>query len=160
LFHGGPYLLRTILAGFVVLLILLVVLALFLVPSAIAMLLVGPNDPVTIAIFCGGLVLYVIPYTYVLLTVSPFMYLIVDRNVGALESLSLARTVVAENRLHLFLVWILGLLIYLAVFLACCVGALFTLPLFTLALTVAYLSMTGQPTIESFARPLGPTPVG
>lgn len=156
LFTGGAYLVRAIVVVICVLAFVVASMLPFVIPGIVAMIVAGSNSTVAVVLLLAGVGLAFIPYFYILLAFSPSLYLIVDRNAGALESLQLSREVTAGNKLQLLLVWIVGGFVYLLGFLACCVGVFFTGPLFGMIITVAYLSMTGQPTFANFARDAGP----
>ena len=119
LFRGGPYFLTALVAG----------------------ILVGLIDLV-------GFVLLIVPGIIFALMFSQFLYLIVDRNVGIVESLELSMRITRGNKATLFLLWILSAGLIFAGMLMCCVGVIFTAPLVSLLWTVAYLAMTGQPTAD------------
>jgi len=95
-----------------------------------------------------GLVLLIIPGIILALMLSQFLCLIVDRNVGIIESLQLSAQITQGNKLTLFVLWIVSVGLILAGVLACCVGVFFTAPLVSLLWIVAYLAMTGQPTAD------------
>jgi len=99
-----------------------------------------------------GLLVGAIPLLYVALTFSQFQFLIVDRNLGALESLSTSNTIMSGNRLSLFALGLLTGLLNMAGFCACLIGLVFTAPYVVLLFAVAYLAMTGQPTADQWLR--------
>ena len=78
--------------------------------------------------------------------ISQYMFLIIDRNAGPLECLTLSREVTVGNRLMIFLLFLISIPLTMMGLLACCVGMLFSMSFFMLALSVQYLLMTGQPT--------------
>ena len=131
LFCGGPFFLNTLLAG-----------ALF----ALANL--------------AGLMLCIVPGIIVALMFSHFHFLIIDRNVDAVESLSLSKQVTHGNKLML-------LAIFMTVVVAssvinqftCNLGALVTAPFMSLLSAVVYLVMTGQATADQ-KLPGAPGPFG
>ena len=96
----------------------------------------------------GGLILFIIPGIYVLLTYWNYTYFIVDRNCGVIEAFRLAHVHARGNRLSIF---VLGLCIFglgtLGV-LAFCLGWIATSPFCLLLLVITYLSMTGQPFVQ------------
>jgi hypothetical protein len=115
LFSGGPYLLRCI----------------------------GGAILFGIALTIGFLLL-IIPGIYVALTYWSYMYFLVDRNVGVMESLQLASRHASGNRLNALVLFVLAIGLGLLGLLACLVGILVTAPLTMLMLTIAYLMMSGQ----------------
>lgn len=77
---------------------------------------------------------------------SQYYYLILDRDVDVLESLSLSRDLMVGNKLTLFAIGVISALLVLAGLLACCVGVFAVLPFVALLAPVTYLAVTGQPT--------------
>lgn len=119
LFQGGPYFLTALVATILVFLINL-----------------------------AGLMLLIIPGIIFALMLSQYLYLIVDRNVGIIESLELSRRITYGNKLTIFVIGLLATALVVLGLLMCCVGVIFTGPLVSLMSAVAYLAMTGQPTAD------------
>lgn len=117
LFRGGPYFLRSAGSSFLYLLMVTVGMLLCLVPGVFAMLLFWP-----------------------------YLYVIVDRDVGALEGLSTAKRLTEGNLGTGFLLGLMTIGLNIIGILMCCVGVLFTAPLCMLLSAVAYLMISGQPT--------------
>lgn len=117
IFRGGPWTLNMMGAGF-----------LFL-----------------IAVYAGTM-LCIVPGVILALMFSQFTYLIVDRNAGVLESLSLSTRIMEGNKAMLFVLLLLQGLINNVGMLACGVGMLFTIPFVVMMNAVAYLMISGQPT--------------
>lgn len=97
----------------------------------------------TFGAIIGGLICLV-PLIILGLIFSQSQFLIVDRDVGSIESLRLSLQITRGNKVSLFLLGILGGLIVIAGIFACCIGLLFALPLVYLFMTTAYLAMSGQ----------------
>lgn len=170
LFRGGPYFFPVILA---VLLLYLIFLGISL--PGLALLGVAFFVPAAMFVAAPVLVLSVIPMMVVGLMFSQFYYLIIDQNVGVMESFSLSKKLTAGNKLTLFLIWFVitvaymgaiflvitvtafsvmaggipGILVAVAIGLVCFIGAIMILPYFTMLVTVIYLSITGQPMMGS-----------
>ena len=89
-------------------------------------------------VFFIGLLLLIVPGIYFMMRYGLFLYAMVDRNLGILESFSYSSRLTTNNRLNLFLLSLLGLLILIAGLLAFCVGLLFAMPVFFLSWIVAY----------------------
>jgi len=106
----------------------------------------------------GGLLLFIVPGIIFALMFSQFFYLIVDRNVGVIESLELSKQITYGNKLMIFVLWLLATALILLGFVMCCIGVVFTAPLVSLMYAVAYLAMTGQPTGESRYAPQAAAP--
>jgi len=129
LFRGGPYYLTVLVATILVTLV-----------------------------YCAGLVLLIIPGIIFALMLSQYFYLIVDRNVGIIESLELSKQITHGNKLMILVLWLLSVALVFAGFLMCCVGVIFTAPLVSLMYAVAYLAMTGQPTGDRQYHPQASAP--
>ncbi|MBL8827359.1 MAG: hypothetical protein JNM18_10325 [Planctomycetaceae bacterium] len=131
-FRGGPYLVPAILASLLigggVLLCLAVLLPAFLTEYWLIV----------------GIPVAVIGTLYISFTYSQFMYLIVDRGMGVMDSLNTSAQIMAGNRLLLFVLGIVCGGIMLLGLLAFCVGLFVAIPLVSLVMVVAYLQMTGQ----------------
>lgn len=123
IFHGGPYMLRLFAAGLLM----------------------------TLAVLLGYL-LCIVPGVILGLMFGQFMWLIVDRNAGAMESLGLSRQLTEGNKLNIFL---LTLIVFGIQMVASIVpfGGLFTAPFIGLLFAVAYLRMSGQSTADMLTSP-------
>jgi hypothetical protein len=91
-----------------------------------------------------GLILLIIPGILVLLAFWPFLYVIVDHNVGVIESFKRSAELTSGNYGACFIIALATLGINLLGLLAICVGLLFSIPLTVLMFTVAYCLMSGQ----------------
>ena len=121
-------------------------------PADISMLL--GSSPYVVRGFLGtllfsvalvvGFVLFIVPGIYIALTYWPFMYFIVDRDCGTIESFQLAAKHAAGNRLSAFCLGLLGICLGFLGILLFCIGWLVTTPWTLMMLAVAYLMMTGQ----------------
>ncbi len=121
LFSGGPYLATTL--GASILFALIVV---------------------------AGMILCYIPGIIFALMFSQYFYLILDRNVGVMESLSLSKEITEGNKLMLFAIQlVVQLAANVVIYGTCGLGILAVAPFMGLMNAVIYLAMTGQPT----ARP-------
>jgi len=106
-----------------------------------------------------GLVLFVIPGIIVALMFSQFYLLILDRNVGVIESLELSKDVTEGNKLTLFLINLVAVVLMFVAMIPCGLGLIVAVPFFALLMPVTYLMMTGQPTAaERLATPPRPKP--
>jgi uncharacterized membrane protein len=124
IFRGGPYMLRLFAAGLVM---------------ALAVML--------------GYMLCIVPGIILGLMFGQFMWLIVDRNAGAMESLGLSRQLTEGNKLNLFLL----MLIIMGIQMIASVvpfGGLFTAPFIGLLIAVTYLRMSGQSTADMLNAPM------
>ncbi|TWU09343.1 hypothetical protein CA54_45840 [Symmachiella macrocystis] len=144
LFKSGRWLFRACVANFLIGMLMLVfmygpILAGIGIASAL-----GADE--------GIMMLIVFPVAFVvgilMMTVlSQVLPLIVDQDMGAMESLRTSVSITSGNRGQLFLLGFVGMLLYMLGFLACGVGALFTVPYLAVLFAVTYLRMTGQATV-------------
>jgi len=97
----------------------------------------------------AGMFLCVIPGVIFALMFSQHVFLIVDRKVGVLESLSMSNELTNGNKLTLFAIWLVaGIAGNLLTLLTCGLGALVLVPYMMLLAPVIYLAMSGQPTMD------------
>lgn len=93
-----------------------------------------------------GLVLLIIPGIILGLMLSQYYFLIIDRQIGVIESLSLSRELTAGNKLTLFGMYLLAVIGGLLLILVTCgVGLLIVYPYLGLLAVVVYLRISGQP---------------
>lgn len=95
-----------------------------------------------------GFLLLIVPGIILTLMFGQFFYLIIDRNLGIMESFEMSKTITYGNKLTLFLSWFVSAGIAILGLLACGVGLFAAIPYLTLVYAVIYLTMTGQPTAE------------
>jgi hypothetical protein len=91
-----------------------------------------------------GFVLLIVPGVYVILTYWSFMYFIVDRDAGVLESFRLAKQHAPNNRMPAFVLGIMAFGLGILSILTCGIGFLVAVPLINLTIAAAWLMMTGQ----------------
>jgi hypothetical protein len=109
-----------------------------------------------------GTVLCIVPGVVLALMMFQYFYLIIDRNAGIAESLSMSMELTQGSRLSwlaVFLATLFGGLI--VTLLTCGVGILLYVPFYSLVFAVGYLAMTGQPTADrsyAAAQPLDVSP--
>jgi uncharacterized membrane protein len=72
-----------------------------------------------------------------------YYYLVIDRNLGAIEALRQSWRLCRDRVGTIILVFFLQMAIGIAGLLALCVGLIFALPLAGLTLPVTYLALTG-----------------
>lgn len=85
-----------------------------------------------------GFALLIVPGVYFALRYGFFLTAMVDRDLGVIDSLKYSSSLTTNNRLNLFLLGLLGIVIMLAGFLALCVGIFFAIPVLWLSWMVAY----------------------
>ncbi len=121
LFSGAPYLLRYIGAAILFGIVLMV-----------------------------GFLLLIIPGIYIALTYWSYMYFLVDRNCGVMESFQLAGKHASGNRLNALVLGLIAIGLSLLGLMACGVGILISAPLVMMMFTIAYLMMSGQSYSQRF----------
>lgn len=90
-----------------------------------------------------GLILLIVPGIYLALRFSQFGVAIVDKDMGAIESLKYSARLTEGNKMNLFGLYVLCILVVLAGILALLVGLLAALPVVYLAPYVAYRWLQG-----------------
>lgn len=85
-----------------------------------------------------GLILLIVPGIYIALRYGQYMNAIVDKNLGIMESLQYSSNLTTGNRMSLFVLAILCMLVMIAGFLAFCVGIFVAMPIVSLAAAVSY----------------------
>ena len=96
-----------------------------------------------------ALSLLLIPVFVVGLMFWPFMYLIVDRDVGVIESFRRSRELMAGNYLACVVLGLAAMGAQFAGLLACCVGVIFSTPFVMFLSAVAYCRMNGETVVRS-----------
>lgn len=99
-----------------------------------------------------GLVLLIVPGIIVSLMFWPFMYVIVDRDVGIIESFRRSRELTSGNYVASIVLGLAAAGAYLAGLFACCVGVIFSMPFALFTFAVAYCAMSGQAVAVSRRR--------
>ncbi len=145
IFHGGRFILTTILAAVLFTLALGLIVLLNLIWIPVLSGLVGTGSLAMVMIMAVGLTIACVVAIYVAMRFSQFPFMILDHNAGAVVSLHLSWEATRRRVGTLNVVYTMLFLINLGGFLACFVGLIFTLPFTGLMLAVTYLSMTGQP---------------
>ncbi|MDZ4821335.1 MAG: DUF975 family protein [Planctomycetota bacterium] len=111
----------------------------FIVPILVSSIVVG------ICVLLGFVAL-IVPGIIIALMLWPFIFIIVDRNAGAMESLTIARQITDGNKLTIFLLHIVFSALSLACILTLGLGYFVLIPYQMVAFAVAYLMMSGQRT--------------
>ncbi|HET6880476.1 MAG TPA: DUF975 family protein [Pirellulales bacterium] len=93
-----------------------------------------------------GILLLIVPGIIFALMYSQMFYLVVDRELGVMESLSTSSKITSGNKLQLFVLALATIGVSMLGALVCCVGAFPAIGFVALMWAVAYLAMTGQPT--------------
>ena len=95
-----------------------------------------------------GTLLCIVPGIIVALMFWPYAYLLVDKDPPGIDCLSRAKEITENNWGAVFLIALASFGINMLGLAACCVGLIFTAPLTSLMMAVAYCRMTGQRTAE------------
>jgi hypothetical protein len=142
---GGPFLLPTIMAWivFVVMLIPAVLLPIFATSLVVAV--VGNPAAAFFSIFIVTCVSLPIVVLYASARFMQYSYLIMDRRGGAKDSLGLSWQLTRGRAGTIILVYLTYIALICGGLLTCCVGLVFTLPMAQLLLVVTYLSLVGPP---------------
>ena len=85
-----------------------------------------------------GLVLLIVPGIYVMLRYGQFMYAIVDRDMGVMESFEYSSSITTNNRVNIFLLGLAAIAVMDAGLLALVVGLVVAIPVIYLSWVVAY----------------------
>jgi hypothetical protein len=93
----------------------------------------------------AGLILFIVPGIYLALRFGQYQNAIVDRDMGVFESFAYSSSITTNNRLNLFILAILSVLIVIAGMIALFVGLIFAYPIVWLAAIVAYRWMQYGP---------------
>ncbi|HBO43552.1 MAG TPA: hypothetical protein DD670_06405, partial [Planctomycetaceae bacterium] len=145
IFAGGPYYLRVLGGTALFALGLFAIFAAFVLPCGLIGLAFDPAIGM-IGIMVGG-VLAMVPMAIFHYTFFPFFYLIIDRNMGIIESFAAARDITPGNRLIVFLIVLVVGLVGSAINQATCnLGVLVVVPFTMLLYPVIYLLLIGHPT--------------
>jgi len=143
IFTGGRSLATTILAGFVVFVIIaapVFVLSMGLI--ALFLLMRRMESLIVLLLFMVGSGLGAVLLLYLSARLMQFYYLVIDRNLGVLESIQWSWQLTRDRVSTIILVYLLQICVFMAGFLACCVGLIFALPLSALINVVTYLALT------------------
>jgi phage FluMu protein Com len=150
-FQGWPYfwtvLLASLLVGLMVFGIAIVCVGLPVVVG----LIISREATIVLAII-GGIIAFV-AIIYLMLVLSQFNFLIIDRRAGVIESLKMSKELMEGNKTTLFLIGFLCGLISLVAAIPCGLGLLGALPFVNLMYPVVYLIITGQPTADRLRVP-------
>ncbi|MFI5455154.1 MAG: hypothetical protein ACHRXM_06845 [Isosphaerales bacterium] len=153
IFSGGKSLGATLLAGIVVSMIIAApafILGMGLVALFLSMQRMEPLIAGLLFVVGGGL--GVVLLVYLNARLMQFYYLVIDRNLGVLESIEWSWRLTKDRVSTIILVYLVQICVFMAGILACCVGLIFAWPLFDLIRVVTYLALT-EP-----ARAAGTTP--
>ena len=144
IFAGGPYFLKILPALLLVALIVIGIVAVCVLPPMLVGMMIS-RDAMQILVLMGC-VAAVAAVVYVMLMLSQFYYLILDRNVDVIDSLKTSKELMEGNKLTLLGIGLLFFVIMLVALIPFGLGLLVVVPYFMLMYPVIYLVITGQPT--------------
>jgi hypothetical protein len=151
-FCGGRFVFRALFATLIfALATCFPVLFITLVLAALLQILAGSPAAMTLTAVGGG-VLGMIAGAIVPLRLSLFLLLILNRDVGAFESLRLSQLLTRGHTFHLFLLALCALGINLAGLAFFTVGLLFTAPFTVLLWVVTYLTLVTEPVAAAVTK--------
>lgn len=100
-----------------------------------------------------GFLLLIVPAIIIQCYIWPYNLLIIDRNFGAMDSLSTATKITEGNRFNYFVTTLVATLAGgMVSSMTCLAGAVLVLPYLVLLHCVMYLTITGQPTVDQLAE--------
>jgi hypothetical protein len=85
-----------------------------------------------------GLMLLIVPGIYIFLRYGQFFYAMIDKDMGIIESFKYSSSITTNNRMNLFVLTLLYILVVFAGFLALCLGIFFAIPVIYMSGIVAY----------------------
>jgi hypothetical protein len=153
IFTGWPYFWKILGSTILVGLIMIGILAVCVLPPLLVGLAISETATVILAV-AGGVV-GVALVIFLSLMLSQFYYLILDRNVGVMESLKMSKELMEGNKLTMLGIGVLSFLLMCVAMIPCFLGLLVAIPFFALMYPVIYLTVTGQPTADQMH--VGPT---
>ncbi len=152
-FGGGPMLLHTLIATFLItVLISAILVGLVGIPAVVGGVVMQAGEGAAVGAV-GGFLFAVIPIIIVSIMFSQIQPIIIDRRVNAIEAMRLSYRLTDGNKGNLFILSLmmfgLGIAAFIVGLLALCVGVIATMVAFggytAVVLAVVYLSMSGQP---------------
>jgi phage FluMu protein Com/uncharacterized membrane protein len=102
-----------------------------------------------------GIILLIVPGIILALMFSQYYYLIIDRNLGVMDSLNTAKEISNGNKATLLMIGLACLGITIVAAIPCGLGLIIASPYFALLYAVIYLAMTGQPTVDQLRAGMG-----
>ncbi len=106
-----------------------------------------------------GYILCIVPGVIFALMFSQYYFLILDRNVGVMDSLNISKEIMTGNKLMLFAIGLVAGLVGLVIAVCTCgIGLLVVVPYLALLNPVIYLAITGQRTADQMLPRQPPAP--
>lgn len=85
-----------------------------------------------------GIIFLIVPGIYLAMRYGQYLTAIVDRDLGVMDSFKYSSSITTNNRMNLFLLALMAIVVLLAGCLALCVGLFFAVPVIWLGWLVAY----------------------
>lgn len=150
LFKGWPYFWKIFLGSIMLGLISFGAVAACALPLFLIGLVISHEVSIVLG-YAGGAVGIAVA-VYFGLVFSQFYYLLLDRDIGVIDSFKLSMELMEGNKLTLFGISILSGLIAIVAIIPCFMGLLVAIPYFTLMRAAIYLIVTGQPMADQMQR--------
>lgn len=148
IFSGGPYFLSVLGASILFFLVCAGVVVVCIAPGLLLLALEADAPIVVLVLVPGGITAAVI-VAVIALMFSQYYYLILDRNLGPVDSLSVSKEITYGNKATIFLIgMVAGLVGAVLVLMTCGLGLLAVAPYMALLYPVIYLAITGQRTAD------------
>ena len=101
-----------------------------------------------------GFILLIVPGVILSLMFGQYLYLIVDRNLGVMDSISSSIRIMDGNKMTVFTIWLVAIIGGLVcIVFTCCLGGFAVVPYWVLLGAVCYLMITGQPMADQVQTP-------
>jgi uncharacterized membrane protein len=142
-FQGGRYLLTMLIAVIIVFTAAFVMSILGGVVSALGLAAIGNQSAGGILVFVAGISATAVLSIYLMIRLSLFYYLIIDRDAGVIDSLGQSWQLTRNQAGTILLVYLLTFAITLAGVLALCVGLIFAWPIVGLLMPMTYIEISG-----------------
>jgi len=144
IFTGGRSVLRVFLGS--ILIGVIVGAPLYVVAAGLVALFLTmqPMESLTaLLLFVLGCGLAAVLLLYLVARLMQFYYLVIDRDLGVMESIQRSWQLTTDRAATIMLVYLLQICVFMAGLIACCVGLIFAWPLCALINVVTYLALTG-----------------
>ena len=95
-----------------------------------------------------GLIFCIVPGIIIALMFSQVAYLVLDQNVPVFDSFTRSKILTYGNKMNLFVIGLLAILLSLAGAIPCGLGLIFVIPYLRLLMVVVYLTLMGEQTVR------------
>lgn len=105
-----------------------------------------------------GYVLFIVPGIILGLGLCLTQFYVIDQGLGPVEAMKASWRDTNGQKGKLFLFFLVGMLVMFGGYLACCVGILVAMPIFSVAFTIVYMRISGRgaagpPTMPTYGAP-------